>query len=142
MAARRSGTRVSGGPGKDVIVVNTTGTPVPSRRRSSGGVTRRRSRSGGKRRRRYATGGVGSYRTRITSMALGGAAYGFVEKSFPTLPTIPALGRAGTIAAAAYFMQPKQQLLRDIGLAAAVLAGYQFGSQGRISGVHGLAAQM
>lgn len=65
--------------------------------------------------------------------ALGGAGYGLIEKMFPNLPTVPLLGKAGTVALACYFFRPKG-ILADVGFAAAVLAGYQLGKDGRISG--------
>jgi len=140
--ARRRSPRVSTGSGSDIVVVNT---PAPvTRRASSGGRRRSRGRRGG-RRRSYARGGQGSYKTRMTSMAVGGLAYGLLEKHFPNLPTIPILGKSGTVAVAAYVMNPKQQILRDMGLAAATIAGYSFGSTGSVSGVdvmgHGLATR-
>ena len=36
--------------------------------------------------------------------AIGGAIFGFVEKTFPALPTVPILGRAGTIALGCYLL--------------------------------------
>lgn len=91
---------------------------------------------------------------RIVKAAIGGAAFGFIEKSFPNLPTIPMLGRAGTIAAAAYFLRGKlPAIAQDVGVAAAAIAGYQLGKEGKISGddyvdgdiapqVNGIAAQV
>jgi hypothetical protein len=89
------------------------------------------------------------------SIALGGAAYGFIEKSFgASIPTIPILGRAGTIAIGMHFLNKGRGsgLIRDIGIAAAVIAGYQLGSTGKIAGddvsgdiasqVSGIAAQV
>lgn len=70
--------------------------------------------------------------------ALGGAALGLIEKSFPNLPTVPVIGRKGTIAVAAYFLSKRGGIgggiLRDVAIAAAVLAGYELGKEGRVSG--------
>lgn len=70
--------------------------------------------------------------------ALGGAALGFIEKSFPNLPTVPVIGRKGTIAIGAYLLSKRGglggSLLRDVAIAAAVLAGYELGKEGHISG--------
>ena len=85
--------------------------------------------------------------------ALGGAALGFVEKQWPNAPTLPLLGRAGTIALAAYFFGGKSKpgLMRDIAIAGAVVAGYELGKTGKIAGdvdgevtpqIGGLAAQV
>lgn len=71
--------------------------------------------------------------------AIGGAVFGYIEKSFPNLPTLPILGRAGTVAVACHFLRKQGgmghgALVRDIGMAAAVIAGYQLGKTGKISG--------
>lgn len=68
-------------------------------------------------------------------MAVGGFGVGIVEKMLgDKLPTIPVLGRKGTIAAAVYFLKPKERWLQDLGLAAAAMAGYQFGLEGKVTG--------
>jgi hypothetical protein len=70
--------------------------------------------------------------------AIGGAALGFLEKTFPNIPTVPLIGKKGTVAIVAYFLHKRGgfggHLVRDIGLAAAVLAGYQLGKEGRVDG--------
>lgn len=77
----------------------------------------------------------------------GGFAYGLLEKSFPQIPTIPILGKSGTIALAIYFFGPKKGIIRDAGIAAAAIAGYSLGREGQVSGTglydddHGLAAE-
>jgi hypothetical protein len=70
------------------------------------------------------------------SAALGGGVLGLVDKMFPNLPTIPVLGKAGTIAAIAYFFSKGKGggIARDTAIAGASIAGYQLGSQGKISG--------
>jgi hypothetical protein len=89
----------------------------------------------------------------IIAAGIGGAALGFLEKTFPNMPTVPVIGRAGTIAIGAYFLSKQGgigggQILHDVALAGAVIAGYQLGKQGKVSGdldgddVSGLAAQV
>lgn len=84
----------------------------------------------------------------MMATVVGGAALGFIDKAFPQLPTIPLLGRAGSIAAYAYFMSKGKGhgILRDVALAGAAIAGYQLGNQGHVSGmapqVSGIAAQV
>lgn len=74
---------------------------------------------------------------------LGGYAVGWIEKTFPNLPQVPLVGRKGTIAIAAYFLHGKHPLVHDIGLAAAAVSGYEFGSTGHVTGdVMGVASQM
>lgn len=85
----------------------------------------------------------------IQSNAIGGFLYGVIEKNFGAqLPTLPLIGRAGSIALAAYFFGGNRGgIIADVGKAAAVIAGYQFGTTGKVSGlippqVQGLAAQV
>lgn len=92
--------------------------------------TRRRHGGGG-------GGGGGSLKNRMTKVAIGGAVLGYVEKSGMTsqIPTIPFIGRKGSIALAAYYLGgQKPGLLQDVAIAAAVLAGYELGHDGKISG--------
>ena len=50
-------------------------------------------------------------------------------------PTIPMLGRAGSLALAAYFMGgQKAGILQDVAIGGAVLAGYELAKDGKISG--------
>lgn len=81
---------------------------------------------------------------------IGGAVFGYIENHFPNLPTLPVIGRAGTVAVAAHFLNKQggfghSALVRDVGMAAAVIAGYQLGKTGKIAGdeeVGALAAQI
>jgi hypothetical protein len=87
--------------------------------------------------RRRSSNSAGSGKTLIGT-AVGGAVLGFIEKQFPTLPTVPLLGRAGTIAVAAHFLSKQggqtSGILRDVALAGAAIAGYQLGKEGKVSG--------
>lgn len=77
---------------------------------------------------------------RLFNVAIGGAVLGFIEKSFPTLPTLPLIGRAGTIALAAHYLGKGHPILQDAALAGAAVAGYELGKDGKVSGdddVHG-----
>ena len=47
---------------------------------------------------------------------------------------IPGIGRSGTVALAVYFLKPSNQILQDMGVAAAAIAGYSFGETGSVSG--------
>lgn len=135
--------RVSTGKGNDLVVINSPA-PAPKRRRSGGGEPRRRSRRRG-RRGRGRSSSV-SLEKRISGGAAGGFLYGFVEKNFgDKIPTIPAIGKSGSIALAIYFLKPKNEHLRDIGFAAATIAGYSFAKTGTVSGgtgVHGYASEV
>jgi len=85
---------------------------------------------------------------------MGGFGFGFIEKQFPNLPTIPILGRAGTIALIAHYMKGKFPFAGEVSNAAAAIAGYQLGANGKINGeddggydpiahqVRGIAAQV
>lgn len=140
--AKRARVTKSRGSGGSVVVVSPPSTPA--RRRSSGGIRRRR--SSGIRRRRTSVGGGGNIQNRMIGHAVGGFAVGFLEKSFPNLPSLPFIGRKGAIALGAYFLRAHSPILTDVALAAASISGYQLGSTGTISGddddVSGLAAQM
>jgi hypothetical protein len=77
--------------------------------------------------------------------AVGGFAVGFVEKTFPTLPSLPLVGKKGAIAIAAYMLRGRHPIINDIGMAAAAISGYELGKSGVISGDvmgGGIAAQM
>ena len=82
------------------------------------------------------------------SLALGGFIYGYIEKQFPQIPTLPVIGKSGAIALIAYFAGGKSAgIIADVGNAASVIAGYSFGSTGKVSGslapqVSGIAAQV
>lgn len=82
----------------------------------------------------------------MLGVAVGGFAVGFIEKSFPQLPTLPLVGKKGAIAILAYLFSNKHPAIGDVGLAAASISGYQLGSTGLISGgfdhVDGIAAQI
>jgi len=100
-------------------------------------------------RRRGSAGGGGLTIQHIVAAGIGGFALGFVKKTFPTLPTVPILGRSGTIALGAYLLRShvRSPIVRDIALAAAAVAGNELGSTGTISGdvspqVSGVAAQV
>jgi hypothetical protein len=95
---------------------------------------------------RKGKGGGALTQGRMVELALGGAAYGFIEKSFGAqLPTLPIIGRAGTLTLIAYYMaKGKGGLMRDVAICGAVLSGYQIGSTGKINGdvMGGIAAQI
>jgi hypothetical protein len=142
MAKRRTRRRAA-----SAQIVRTVRAPAPVVRvsvpRSAVRHRRGRSKGGG--------GGGGSLTTsRMFALGLGGAALGFIEKSFPSLPTLPIIGRKGTIALACYYFSKGKgghnSLLRDVAIAASSIAGYELGTTGKISGdsydgVAGVAAQ-
>ena len=75
----------------------------------------------------------------MVGAGVGGAVFGYIETHFPNLPTLPVLGRAGTVALACHFLRKQGgfghgALVRDVGMAAAVIAGYQLGKTGKIAG--------
>lgn len=126
------------------IVIQTPAAP-PARRRRASKPKRKTSR-----RRKSSSAGPGS--GQLTNQALfngaiGGFGFGFIEKQFPNLPTLPVVGRAGTIAIAARYLGKGVPFAAQIGFAAAVIAGYQMGTQGHVLGdvvpqVHGVASQV
>lgn len=74
----------------------------------------------------------------LMSLFIGGFAMGFLDKPGgpgANIPTIPMLGKAGTIAVAAHFFgKGKAGLVTDIRNAAAVVTAYEFGLKGSVSG--------
>jgi acyl-coenzyme A thioesterase PaaI-like protein len=74
----------------------------------------------------------------LMGLAMGGFAMGFLDKPGgpgANIPTIPILGKAGTIALAAHFFgKGRAGLVTDIRNAAAVVAAYEFGLKGSVSG--------
>ncbi len=73
----------------------------------------------------------------LQANAVGGVIYGFIEKNFGAqIPTLPLIGRAGAIALGCLvFGKGRGGMIADLGKAAAVIAGYQFGTTGKISGI-------
>lgn len=76
-------------------------------------------------------------------VAIAGFILGHVDKAGTAIPTIPMLGRAGTVAVGLYFLGPKAGIMRDAMMAAAAIAGYEMGSTGKILGQEtGIASQI
>ncbi len=108
---------------------------------------RRRAHSGGGGSGKFGSATGAMTPTKSGSLALGGFIYGFIEKNFPQIPTLPVIGKSGAIAIIAYFAGGKSAgIIADVGNAASVIAGYSFGSTGKVSGlapqVSGVAAQV
>lgn len=97
-------------------------------------VARRKRRSGG---RAHIGGGIVSNET--VQMAIGGALYGFAVKSglVAKLPEIPLLGRTGTAAILLDYWSRHGggQMAHRAARAAAAIAGYQLGAEGKIQGL-------
>jgi len=74
----------------------------------------------------------------LMGLIVGGFAIGYLDKPGAlgmNIPVIPVLGKAGTIAVAAHFFgKGKPGLATDIRNAAAVVASYEFGFKGSVSG--------
>lgn len=77
----------------------------------------------------------------MQGVAIGGLGYGLLVKNFPSLPRIPGIGRSGSVALAVYLLKPRNEILRNVGIAAAAIAGFSFGETGTISGDDILASQ-
>lgn len=66
---------------------------------------------------------------------MGGLGYGLIEKHFgDKIPSLPFVGRSGTVAIACYFFASKHPVVKDVGIAAAAIAGYSYGRTGKVSG--------
>ena len=136
MAARRRTATVSR-PGGGIVLVQPPAAPIA--RRSSGGGRRRRRRSRGRRR---SSGDGGSLQKTLTGVAIGGLAYGLLVKNWPQLPRLPGIGRSGTVAIAVALLKPSNPILRNVGVAAAAIAGYSFGESVWVCGDDGVLAYL
>lgn len=125
-AVARSTTKIIKAPAP-IIRVAAPRAPAKVRRRS-----RRRGHSSGG----SALGGLIS--TETIQMALGGALYGFAVKQglIGKLPAIPIVGRTGTAALVLDYWARRGggRLVHTAARAAAAIAGYQLGSEGKIQG--------
>ena len=90
------------------------------RRRSSGGIG----------------GALGGGLGHLAPVAAGAFALGLLDRQGTKFPTIEVLGRAGSIAVAAHFGAKflRMPILRDVALAAAAVALYEYGSTGKVVG--------
>src|SRR6516225_8900593 len=74
----------------------------------------------------------------LMGIAVGGLVLGFLDKQGATalnIPTIPILGKAGTIAIVAHFFgKGRPGVVTDVRNAAVAIAAYEFGSTGKVSG--------
>jgi hypothetical protein len=79
--------------------------------------------------------GKASSEKTLMGLIVGGFILGFIDKSGTSIPTIPILGRAGTIAVAAHFFgKGKAGMVTDVRNSAASVAAYEFGLKGSVSG--------
>lgn len=135
MAKRRRSTKTA--TRTRVVRVGAPRAAAPIVIRQQSAPAKRRRRSGGRRRR---SGGlsVGGMFGGVIGNALGGALFGFAVKQgwVAKLPAIPILGRTGTAAIALDYWSKHGggDLARRGAMAAAVLAGYQLGTEGSITG--------
>lgn len=120
------------------LVLVTPPAAAPVARRSSGGRRRRRRSS----KRSSSSAHHGNIQKTLTGVAIGGLAYGLLVKNFPQLPRLPGIGRSGTVAIAVALLKPRNEILRNVGVAAAAIAGYSFGESGTVSGDELLSSQM
>lgn len=76
-------------------------------------------------------------KTRMGIVA-GALAFGFLEKQafFQNLPSLPLIGKAGTIGLGAYLLSNggRNKLADDVATAALVIAAHEFGSTGTVVG--------
>jgi hypothetical protein len=121
-------------PKSGVVVVSTPAATPVRRRRARAPVRRAAPR---RRRRSSSTGGRSDkgYRDELFGVAIGGFGFGWLMKHYGTqIPSLPLVGRSGTVALASYFLRGKHPIVRDVGIAAASIAGYSFGKTGTVEG--------
>lgn len=97
-------------------------------------------KSGGRRAGRTIRRAAGSSAHGMTpiSAAVTAAVVGYAESAgfMDKLPSIPVVGRKGTLAIAAWYFSKHGggKIARDVALIAAVLAGHELGTTGKVSG--------
>lgn len=112
-------------------IIKVSAPRAPAKRKA----IRRRRRSSG-----HSMGGAvgGLISSEAIQMAVGGALYGYAVKSgvVAKLPAIPVLGRTGTAAILLDYWARHGggQIAHRAARAAAAIAGYQLGNEGKISG--------
>lgn len=76
---------------------------------------------------------------RRMGIVTGGFVMGMIDKSGLAIPTLPFLGKAGTIGLGAYFLSDngKNKLADEVCTAALTIAAYELGSTGHIVGAEG-----
>lgn len=74
----------------------------------------------------------------LMHLAIAAYVIGYLDKTGTAIPTVPVLGRAGTLAVGAHFLgKGKKGLVTSVRNAAAVIALYEMGSKGSVSGEGG-----
>lgn len=66
--------------------------------------------------------------------AIVGYLVGYLDRQGTAIPTIPILGRAGTLAAGAYFFRKSSPMLRKAVGPLVTIATYELGREGHVSG--------
>jgi len=84
-------------------------------------------------RRHHSASGSGSEKHRAGAIGAS-LVLGLLDKQGTTFPTVPMLGRAGSLALACYFLRKKNPMLNHAATGFASIAAYQFGRSGSISG--------
>ncbi len=89
-----------------------------------------------KHRRHHGGGGGGDNHKLIANIAAG-AALGYLDKGGTVIPTLPILGRAGTLAVACHFFRGHSSWLSHARDAFAAIAAYELSRDGTIAGIGG-----
>jgi len=93
-------------------------------------------------RRRSAGGLLSAGADSPVTAAIGGYAMGTIDKMAEDndWPTLPVIGRTGTIGLVAYYFRRSHPLVKNIAHAGLAVAGYQLARTGSIEGVGGVGA--
>lgn len=80
--------------------------------------------------------GAGGGKSSIVANVVAGGLLGYLDKNATTFPTVPALGRAGTLAVVAYFWNGNVMgfSTRRLADGFAAIAAYEFTTKGSVSG--------
>jgi hypothetical protein len=80
-------------------------------------------------------GGGGDFMSRVGEPALAGLVLGYIDKSGTNVPTLPGIGRAGTLAIAAWFLRHQLPMAGNLAPGFAAIALYEWQREGKISGI-------
>lgn len=80
-------------------------------------------------------GGGDNFMGVVGEPALAGLVLGYINKNQTSVPTLPGLGRAGTLALACWFFRKQHPILRKLAPGFAAIAAYEWQYEGKVAGL-------